>query len=79
MYGCSNRGDASLKLHERVFPLMMSKNASNKVNSQFCSSEAMLTQQYQSAAEAVFIAWNLLVHTQIFNFNMFPLVLFQEL
>lgn len=31
MYGCNNRGDASLKLHERVFPLMMSKNASNKV------------------------------------------------
>lgn len=32
MYGCNNRGDASLKLQERVFPLMMSKNASNKVN-----------------------------------------------
>lgn len=31
MYGCNNRGDAALKLHERIFPLMMSKNASNKV------------------------------------------------
>lgn len=31
MYGCSTRGDNSLKLQERVFPLMMSKNASNKV------------------------------------------------
>lgn len=35
MYGCISRGDASLKLHERVFPLMMSKNASNKVKSLF--------------------------------------------
>lgn len=32
MYGCNNRGDASLKLHERIFPLMMSKNARNKVH-----------------------------------------------
>lgn len=31
MYGCHSRGDNALKLHERVFPLMMSKNASNKV------------------------------------------------
>lgn len=31
MYGCNTQGDASLKLQERVFPLMMSKNASNKV------------------------------------------------
>lgn len=31
MYGCSTRGDNSPKLQERVFPLMMSKNASNKV------------------------------------------------
>lgn len=31
MYGCKNKGDSTLKLHERVFPLMMSKNASNKV------------------------------------------------
>ncbi|XP_036963943.1 cytosolic carboxypeptidase 2 isoform X2 [Acanthopagrus latus] len=30
MYGCNNRGDTSLKLHERVFPLMLSKNASDK-------------------------------------------------
>ncbi|MEQ2211567.1 Cytosolic carboxypeptidase 2, partial [Xenoophorus captivus] len=30
MYGCNSRGDASIKLQERVFPLMMSKNASNK-------------------------------------------------
>lgn len=35
MYGCNTRGDASMKLHERVFPLMMSKNASSKVNSLF--------------------------------------------
>lgn len=32
MYGCNTRGDNSLKLQERVFPLMMSKNASNKVD-----------------------------------------------
>lgn len=31
MYGCKNKGDSTLKLHARVFPLMMSKNASNKV------------------------------------------------
>lgn len=31
MYGCNSRGDNALKLQERVFPLMMSKNASNKV------------------------------------------------
>lgn len=31
MYGCNRRGDNALKLQERVFPLMMSKNASNKV------------------------------------------------
>lgn len=32
MYGCNTPGDAALKLRERVFPLMMSKNASDKVN-----------------------------------------------
>lgn len=31
MYGCNSRGDDALKLQERVFPLMMSKNANNKV------------------------------------------------
>nr|XP_057931414.1 cytosolic carboxypeptidase 2 isoform X2 [Doryrhamphus excisus] len=31
MYGCNNQEDASSRLHERVFPLMMSKNASDKV------------------------------------------------
>ncbi|XP_077938103.1 cytosolic carboxypeptidase 2 isoform X2 [Gasterosteus aculeatus] len=36
MYGCNNRGDASLKLQERVFPLMMSKNASNKFSFKSC-------------------------------------------
>ncbi|XP_045919245.1 cytosolic carboxypeptidase 2-like [Micropterus dolomieu] len=36
MYGCNNRGDASQKLHERVFPLMMSKNASNKFSFKSC-------------------------------------------
>ncbi|XP_069018057.1 cytosolic carboxypeptidase 2 isoform X1 [Embiotoca jacksoni] len=36
MYGCNNRGHASLKLHERVFPLMMSKNASNKFSFKSC-------------------------------------------
>ncbi|XP_040894106.1 cytosolic carboxypeptidase 2 [Toxotes jaculatrix] len=36
MYGCNSRGDASLKLHERVFPLMMSKNASNKFSFKSC-------------------------------------------
>ncbi|XP_022610426.1 cytosolic carboxypeptidase 2-like [Seriola dumerili] len=36
MYGCNNQGDASLKLQERVFPLMMSKNASNKFSFKSC-------------------------------------------
>ncbi|XP_041650862.1 cytosolic carboxypeptidase 2 [Cheilinus undulatus] len=36
MYGCSSPGDAALKLHERVFPLMMSKNASNKFSFKSC-------------------------------------------
>ncbi|XP_028264061.1 cytosolic carboxypeptidase 2 [Parambassis ranga] len=36
MYGCNNRGDASPKLQERVFPLMMSKNASNKFSFKSC-------------------------------------------
>ncbi|XP_032379525.1 cytosolic carboxypeptidase 2 [Etheostoma spectabile] len=36
MYGCNNQGDASLKLHERIFPLMMSKNASNKFSFKSC-------------------------------------------
>ncbi|KAE8296468.1 Cytosolic carboxypeptidase 2 [Larimichthys crocea] len=36
MYGCNNRGDASLKLHERIFPLMMSKNASTKFSFKSC-------------------------------------------
>lgn len=31
MYGCSDRKDASQCLQERVFPLMMSKNAKDKV------------------------------------------------
>lgn len=35
MYGCNNRGDASLKLRERLFPLMMSKNAGDKVRNCF--------------------------------------------
>ncbi|XP_075993643.1 cytosolic carboxypeptidase 2 [Genypterus blacodes] len=36
MYGCNNKGEAALKLHERVFPLMMSKNASSKFSFQSC-------------------------------------------
>ncbi|KAK5622264.1 Cytosolic carboxypeptidase 2 [Crenichthys baileyi] len=36
MYGCNSRGDASIKLQERVFPLMMSKNASNKFSFKSC-------------------------------------------
>uniref|UniRef100_A0A3Q2DND4 Cytosolic carboxypeptidase 2 n=1 Tax=Cyprinodon variegatus TaxID=28743 RepID=A0A3Q2DND4_CYPVA len=36
MYGCNSRGNASIKLQERVFPLMMSKNASNKFSFQSC-------------------------------------------
>ncbi|XP_041852156.1 cytosolic carboxypeptidase 2 [Melanotaenia boesemani] len=36
MYGCNNRGEASLKLQERVFPLMMSKNASTKFSFKSC-------------------------------------------
>lgn len=31
MYGCTNSDDATQRLHERVFPLMMSKNANDKV------------------------------------------------
>lgn len=33
MYGCSDRKDASQCLQERVFPLMMSKNSTDKVSS----------------------------------------------
>ncbi|CAF98247.1 unnamed protein product, partial [Tetraodon nigroviridis] len=36
MYGCTTRGDHSQKLQERVFPLMMSKNASNKFSFKSC-------------------------------------------
>ncbi|XP_042352706.1 cytosolic carboxypeptidase 2 [Plectropomus leopardus] len=36
MYGCNSRGNASLKLHERIFPLMMSKNASDKFSFKSC-------------------------------------------
>ncbi|XP_075894141.1 cytosolic carboxypeptidase 2 isoform X2 [Nelusetta ayraudi] len=36
MYGCNTAGDAALKLRERVFPLMMSKNASNKFSFKSC-------------------------------------------
>ncbi|XP_072241281.1 cytosolic carboxypeptidase 2 [Leuresthes tenuis] len=36
MYGCNNRSDTSLKLQERVFPLMMSKNAGNKFSFRSC-------------------------------------------
>ncbi|XP_060892452.1 cytosolic carboxypeptidase 2 isoform X2 [Labrus mixtus] len=37
IYGCNSRGDvAGMKLHERVFPLMMSKNASNKFSFKSC-------------------------------------------
>ncbi|XP_051238389.1 cytosolic carboxypeptidase 2 [Dicentrarchus labrax] len=36
MYGCNKRGDGSLKLHERVFPLMLSKNASNEFSFKSC-------------------------------------------
>ncbi|KAM9854713.1 cytosolic carboxypeptidase 2 [Aulostomus maculatus] len=36
MYGCNSRGGASLKLDERVFPLMMSKNAGNKFSFKSC-------------------------------------------
>ena len=34
MYGCNDRDDPSLQLNERVFPLMMSKNAKDMVR--FC-------------------------------------------
>ncbi|XP_056382539.1 cytosolic carboxypeptidase 2 isoform X3 [Hyla sarda] len=30
MYGCNNKGEPESKLHERVFPLMLSKNAPDK-------------------------------------------------
>uniref|UniRef100_A0A8C6UHG1 Cytosolic carboxypeptidase 2 n=1 Tax=Neogobius melanostomus TaxID=47308 RepID=A0A8C6UHG1_9GOBI len=36
MYGCNSRGDASTNLFERVFPLMMSKNASNTFSFKSC-------------------------------------------
>ncbi|XP_036007743.1 cytosolic carboxypeptidase 2 [Fundulus heteroclitus] len=36
MYGCNSRGKGSIKLQERVFPLMMSKNASNKFSFKSC-------------------------------------------
>ncbi|KAM3870004.1 cytosolic carboxypeptidase 2 [Diretmus argenteus] len=36
MYGCNNRDAAALQLHERVFPLMMSKNANDKFSFRSC-------------------------------------------
>ncbi|XP_068168239.1 cytosolic carboxypeptidase 2 [Antennarius striatus] len=36
MYGCNSQGNASLTPHERIFPLMMSKNASNKFSFKSC-------------------------------------------
>ncbi|CAB1415942.1 unnamed protein product [Pleuronectes platessa] len=36
MYGCNNRDGGSPKLYERVFPLMMSKNANNKFSFKSC-------------------------------------------
>lgn len=36
MYGCNNHGDASTNLCERVFPLMMSKNTSDKFSFKSC-------------------------------------------
>ncbi|XP_068459917.1 cytosolic carboxypeptidase 2 isoform X2 [Clinocottus analis] len=36
MYGCNNGSNASMKLYERVFPLMMSKNARNKFSFKSC-------------------------------------------
>ncbi|KAM4734629.1 cytosolic carboxypeptidase 2 [Anableps anableps] len=37
MYGCSGQGNNSIKYQERVFPLMMSKNASNKFSFRSCN------------------------------------------
>ncbi|XP_030621197.1 cytosolic carboxypeptidase 2 [Chanos chanos] len=36
MYGCDTRDDVSLRLHERVFPLMMSKNATDQFSFRSC-------------------------------------------
>ncbi|XP_068595948.1 cytosolic carboxypeptidase 2-like [Brachionichthys hirsutus] len=36
MYGCNSQGNASLKPHERIYPLMMSKNATNKFSFKSC-------------------------------------------
>uniref|UniRef100_A0AAV2L5L7 Cytosolic carboxypeptidase 2 n=1 Tax=Knipowitschia caucasica TaxID=637954 RepID=A0AAV2L5L7_KNICA len=36
MYGCNSQGDASTNLYERVFPLMMSKNANNTFSFKSC-------------------------------------------
>ncbi|XP_035379785.1 cytosolic carboxypeptidase 2 isoform X2 [Electrophorus electricus] len=36
MYGCNDRKDASLHLQERIFPLMMSKNATDKFSFRSC-------------------------------------------
>ncbi|XP_038621151.1 cytosolic carboxypeptidase 2 [Tachyglossus aculeatus] len=36
MYGCNNKNDHKRQLHERVFPLMLSKNAPDKFSFQSC-------------------------------------------
>uniref|UniRef100_W5K071 Cytosolic carboxypeptidase 2 n=1 Tax=Astyanax mexicanus TaxID=7994 RepID=W5K071_ASTMX len=36
MYGCNDHKDASLQLQERIFPLMMSKNAQDKFSFRSC-------------------------------------------
>uniref|UniRef100_A0A672YQP2 Cytosolic carboxypeptidase 2 n=1 Tax=Sphaeramia orbicularis TaxID=375764 RepID=A0A672YQP2_9TELE len=36
MYGCKNHGEPALRLRERIFPLMFSKNANNKFSFKSC-------------------------------------------
>ncbi|XP_054632653.1 cytosolic carboxypeptidase 2 [Dunckerocampus dactyliophorus] len=55
MYGCNNREDVSSRLHERVFPLMMSKNASNK----FCFKSCKFQVQKSKEGTGRIAMWRL--------------------
>ncbi|XP_061891707.1 cytosolic carboxypeptidase 2 isoform X4 [Entelurus aequoreus] len=55
MYGCNNQEDASMRLHERVFPMMMSKNASNK----FCFKSCKFQVQKSKEGTGRIAMWRL--------------------
>ncbi|KAK6472507.1 cytosolic carboxypeptidase 2-like isoform X3 [Huso huso] len=45
MYGCDSKNAPSLRLHERVFPLMLSKNAADKFSFKSCKFRAQKSKE----------------------------------